>query len=123
MITLNGTLGAGLYWRGGHALQVGGVLSLILSFMLVGFLAWAVMQCIAEMLCLWPIPGAISVYVRTFVDDELGIAVGVAYWHVLNKSQYVFELISPGLKVYIFRLICGPAGYCGHTDFILDQRK
>ncbi|KFA72692.1 hypothetical protein S40288_03369 [Stachybotrys chartarum IBT 40288] len=86
MITLNGTLGAGLYWRGGHALQVGGVLSLVLSFLLVGFLAWAVMQCIAEMLCLWPIPGAISVYVRTFVDDELGIAVGVAYWFTYSIS-------------------------------------
>ncbi|KAI9149653.1 Arginine permease CAN1 [Paramyrothecium foliicola] len=86
MITLNATLGAGLYWRGGHALEVGGLISLVLSFLLVGALAWAVMQCIAEMLCLWPVPGALSVYVRTFVDDELGIAMGVAYWFTYSVS-------------------------------------
>ncbi|KGO69021.1 Amino acid/polyamine transporter I [Penicillium italicum] len=38
------------------------------------------MQCITEMLCIWPIPGALSVYVSQFVDEELGIAVGVTYW-------------------------------------------
>ncbi|KAL5001028.1 amino acid permease/ SLC12A domain-containing protein [Aspergillus recurvatus] len=37
------------------------------------------MQCITEMLCIWPIPGALSVYVSEFVDPELGIAVGIAY--------------------------------------------
>ncbi|KAH7304294.1 amino acid permease-domain-containing protein [Stachybotrys elegans] len=86
MISLNGTLGAGLYWRGGLALEVGGALNLVLSFLLVGILAWAVMQCIAEMLCVWPIPGALSVYVRTFVDDELGIVVGLTYWFTYSVS-------------------------------------
>ncbi|KAI6089255.1 amino acid permease-domain-containing protein [Hypoxylon rubiginosum] len=38
------------------------------------------MQCITELLCIWPVPGALSVFVRVFVDTELGIVVGVAYW-------------------------------------------
>ncbi|KAF2473416.1 uncharacterized protein BDR25DRAFT_323953 [Lindgomyces ingoldianus] len=38
------------------------------------------MQCTAELLCIWPISGALSTYVSEFVDVELGIAVGVAYW-------------------------------------------
>jgi len=70
----------GLYWRGGQILELGGPLSVVLSFLFVGFIAWAVMQCITEMLCIWPIPGSFSVYVSEFVDAELGIAVGVAYW-------------------------------------------
>lgn len=80
MITLNATLGTGLYWRGGQMLWVSGPLAMFLSFLLVGALAWAVMQCIAEMLCIWPVPGALSSYVASFIDPELGIAVGVAYW-------------------------------------------
>lgn len=82
MIAVNATLGTGLYWRGGQILELSGPLSVLLAFLLPGILAWAVMQCITEMLCIWPIPGALSVYVGQFVDVELGIAVGVTYWFV-----------------------------------------
>lgn len=82
MITVNATLGTGLYWHGGQILEIGGPLAVLLSFLLVGCLAWAVMQCITEMLCIWPVPGALSVYVSQFVDQELGIAVGISYWYV-----------------------------------------
>jgi amino acid transporter len=82
MITINAVLGSGLYWRGGQILEFGGPLAVLLSFLLMGLLAWAVMQCITEMLCIWPIPGALSTYVSEFVDAELGIAVGIAYWYV-----------------------------------------
>lgn len=80
MIAVNATLGTGLYWRGGQILELGGPLSTLLAFLLPGILAWAVMQCITEMLCIWPIPGALSVYVGEFIDPELGIAVGITYW-------------------------------------------
>lgn len=63
-------------------LELGGPLAVVLSFLLVGLLSWSVMQCVSEMLCIWPIPGALSIYVSEFVDVELGIAVGVAYWYV-----------------------------------------
>ncbi|KAL2826297.1 amino acid permease-domain-containing protein [Aspergillus cavernicola] len=86
MITVNGTLGTGLYWRGGQILELAGPLAALLSFFLVGLLSWAVMQCITEMLCIWPIPGALSVYVSEFVDFELGIAVGIAYWFTYSLS-------------------------------------
>ncbi|KAL4905103.1 hypothetical protein BDW74DRAFT_19060 [Aspergillus multicolor] len=86
MITVNGTLGTGLYWRGGQILELAGPLAAVLSFLLIGLLSFAVMQCITEMLCIWPIPGALSVYVSEFVDQELGIAVGIAYWFTYSVS-------------------------------------
>ncbi|KAL4927347.1 amino acid permease-domain-containing protein [Aspergillus undulatus] len=86
MITVNGTLGTGLYWRGGQILELAGPLAAPLSFLLVGLLSWAVMQCITEMLCIWPIPGALSVYITEFVDAEPGIAVGVAYWFTYSVA-------------------------------------
>lgn len=82
MITVNATLGTGLYWRGGQILELGGPLAVIVSFLALGILSWGVMQCITELLCIWPVPGALSVFVRVFVDPELGIAVGIAYWFV-----------------------------------------
>jgi len=86
MITLNGTLGTGLYWGGGRILEIGGPVAAVLSFLLLGILAWMVMQCITELLCMWPVPGALSVYVSTFVDEDLGIAVGITYWFTYSVS-------------------------------------
>jgi amino acid transporter len=86
MITLNGTLGTGLYWVGGQVLGTGGQVGAILAFFFVGVLSWLVMQCITELLCIWPVPGALSVYVSTFVDEELGVAAGIAYWFTYSVS-------------------------------------
>ncbi|KAH0165397.1 hypothetical protein KCU67_g4746, partial [Aureobasidium melanogenum] len=80
MITISGILGIGLYVRSGEILRLGGPIAVLCSFAILGLIAWAVMQCIAEMLCIWPVPGALIEFIRAFVDDELGIAVGVAYW-------------------------------------------
>lgn len=86
MISIHGILGTGLYWRSGQSLEIGGPFAVLFSFIIVGLLAWAVMQCITELLCIWPVPGALSVYVSSFVDHELGIAVGVTYWSVFHTS-------------------------------------
>ena len=80
MITVNAVLGTGLYWRGGQILELGGPLVVLLAFLIVGAVAAAVMQCITEMLCIWPVPGALPLYVSEFVDPDIGIAVGIAYW-------------------------------------------
>ncbi|EXK25062.1 hypothetical protein FOMG_18250 [Fusarium oxysporum f. sp. melonis 26406] len=80
MITINGTLGTGLYMRSGQIIQLGGPVAVVVSFTVLGILVWAVMQSMTELLCLWPIPGALPLFIRKFVDEELGIAVGVTYW-------------------------------------------
>ncbi|KAI1457955.1 amino acid permease-domain-containing protein [Annulohypoxylon moriforme] len=99
MITINATLGTGLYWRGGQVLELGGSLAVILSFLLLGILAWVVMQCIAELLCIWPVPGALAVFVRKFVDDELGIVVGIAYWFTYSVS-YAYLISATASEVH-----------------------
>ncbi|KAH8702727.1 amino acid permease-domain-containing protein [Phaeosphaeriaceae sp. PMI808] len=100
MITISGVLGVGLYVRGGTILRLGGPLAVLLSFALLGVLAWGVMQCIAEMLCIWPISGALSVYVTEFVDAELGIAVGVAYWFTYAISFAALVAATAGIAEY-----------------------
>lgn len=88
---MSGILGIGLYVQGGMILRLAGPLAVLLSFALLGLLAWAVMQCMAEMISIWPISGALTVFVSEFVDVELGIAVGVAYWCV-NPITYLLKL-------------------------------
>lgn len=105
MITINATLGTGLYWRGGQILELGGPLAVLLSFLLVGILAWGVMQCITEMLCIWPVPGALSIYVGEFVDEELGIAVGIAYWYVSWKSLSTRDKSLMSSQVHVLNVM------------------
>ncbi|KAJ5668870.1 hypothetical protein N7462_009940 [Penicillium macrosclerotiorum] len=100
MITLSGVLGAGLYVRSGSILRFGGPGAVLISFTVMGLLAWTVMQCIGEMLTLWPIPGALVEYVGAFVDEDLGIAVGIAYW--FTYSIIFAALIVAGAGVLDF---------------------
>lgn len=80
MITISGVLGVGLYVRSGTVLRVAGPAAVLIAFAVMGLLAWLVMQCVGEMLSLWPLSGALIEYVGVFVDRELGTAVGIAYW-------------------------------------------
>lgn len=82
------------------------------SFTVMGLLAWAVMQCIGEMLTIWPIPGALAEYVGAFVDDDLGIAVGIAYWCICALILVLdvscgYKLTGPLIhQVHLFNQLC-----------------
>lgn len=100
MITINCVLGVGFYVRGGLILRLGGPVAVLLSFALLGLLAWGVMQCVAELLCIWPISGALNTYVSEFVDAELGITVGVAYWYTYAISFAALVAATAGAAEY-----------------------
>lgn len=40
------------------------------------------MTSLSELVVLWPIPNALVEYVKKFVDEDLAIVVGLAYWFV-----------------------------------------
>ena len=80
MITVGAMLGIGFYVRIGTVLRTAGPLAVLLSYTLLTLLAWGVMQCITEMLSIWPVPGALIEFVRCFIDEDLGYTIGIAYW-------------------------------------------
>lgn len=80
MINISGTLGVGLYIRTGYILRLAGPFAVPVSFVIVGLSAWAVMQCIAELICIFPIPGALPKIISRLLNKELGVAAGLAYW-------------------------------------------
>lgn len=85
-ISVSGILGIGLYVRSANMLRIGGPEAVLVSFLILGVLAWMVMQCISEMLLIWPVSGALRLFVQKFVDRELGYAVSVAYWFTYSMS-------------------------------------
>lgn len=91
MITFSGVLGIGFYTRSGTILRTAGPLALFLAFTLLTALAWGVMQCITEMLSIWPVPGALIELVRTFLDEDLAWTVGIAYWYVPYSEIWTLD--------------------------------
>ncbi|KAL5001043.1 amino acid permease-domain-containing protein [Aspergillus recurvatus] len=100
MITLSGVLGAGLYIRSGSVLRIGGPGAVLIAFTVMGLLAWTVMQCIGELLALWPISGALVEFVAKFVDEDLGTAVGIAYWFTYSINFAALIVAAAGVLDY-----------------------
>ncbi|KAL4862467.1 hypothetical protein BDV12DRAFT_203010 [Aspergillus spectabilis] len=100
MITISGVLGAGLYIRSGTVLRVGGPGAVLIAFTIMGLLAWMVMQCIGELLALWPISGALVEFVAKFVDEDLGTAVGIAYWFTYSINFAALIVAAAGVLDY-----------------------
>ena len=50
------------------------------------------MQGITEMISIWPVGGALVEHVRYFIDEDLALTVGVAYWSVYMR--YAFPIAA-----------------------------
>lgn len=63
----------------------------LIAVLVVGIVAIAVMEGICEFINIWPIPNAMVEYVRAFVDEDLGVAIGILYWSVRPPSYLEAE--------------------------------
>jgi len=81
MIGISVTVGIGFFANAGEILAIAGPGGVFLSFGVVGFVACMVMEGICEMLVNWAIPNPMVEFVRVFVDRDLAIVVGFAYWY------------------------------------------
>jgi amino acid transporter len=79
-IAIGGTIGLGFATTTGEVLAISGPAGVLTAFAVVGVVAIAVMEGICEMIVLWPISNAMIEFVRAFVDRDLAIVVGIAYW-------------------------------------------
>lgn len=79
-IAFSGTVGIGLIQTSGGIIAIGGPVGALLAFFLAGLIIVSVMRCLAEMVSVRPVKGAIMDFPNVFVDEALGFAVGVMYW-------------------------------------------
>lgn len=68
------------YIATGAMLSLGGPAAPIFAYGFLGLLAYLVLDGLSNMLALWPVAGAVHVFVETFVDEHTGKAVGILYW-------------------------------------------
>lgn len=85
-IGLGGIIGLGFFANSSLILGLAGPEGALLAFALVGLVSIAVMEGICEMIVLWPISNAMVEFVRAFVDEDLAIVVGVAYWYTYSVT-------------------------------------
>jgi amino acid transporter len=74
--SLLNTLGTGLFIGSGQALATGGPASLLLSFILIGFVIYCTVQALGEMAVVFPVAGSFSAFATRFVDPAWGFAMG-----------------------------------------------
>ncbi|KAK4938485.1 hypothetical protein LTR10_021114 [Elasticomyces elasticus] len=102
MIAIGGSVGAGLFVGSGGALRTGGPGSVLLGFIIVGFMLLCTMQALGELAVLYPVNGAFYSYIVRFVDPSWGFAVGWDYaigW----LTVLPFELTAASITIEYWR--------------------
>ncbi|KAJ8583988.1 general amino acid permease 1 [Rhizopogon salebrosus TDB-379] len=93
-----GTIGTGLFLGSGEAINTAGPLGALITFALVGSVAYASLCSLGEMTSLAPVSGTFPYFASRWVDPALGFAVGWIYF--LTNALSVLAEIS-GARVLI----------------------
>ena len=82
MIGISGILGGIIIFStSGEVLAIAGPAGVLTAFAAMGLVAIAVMECLSEMIELWPVSNGMMEFVKQFVDPDLAVVVGIAYWY------------------------------------------
>ncbi|KAF2003886.1 putative arginine permease [Amniculicola lignicola CBS 123094] len=81
MIAIGGVIGTGLFLGTAGNLQDGGPAGLLLSYLIMSSLLFAVMTALGEMVSQFPMPGGQFALAHRFVAPELGFAMGWLFWY------------------------------------------
>jgi AAT family amino acid transporter len=113
MIAIGGTIGTGLFLGTGKSLATGGPASMLIAYLLVGFIVLLTMLSLGEMSAFVPIAGSFCTYAGRYVDDSLGFALTWNYWFNdavstaadLVALQLVFAYWNTNMPGYALSLI------------------
>jgi len=98
MIAIGGSIGAGLFVSAGGALNSGGPASLVIDFIITGFMLLLTVNALGELAAIYPVAGAFYNYSIRFIDPAWGFAMGWNYamnWLVVLP----FELTTAGITI------------------------
>ncbi|PSR84154.1 amino acid permease/ SLC12A domain-containing protein [Coniella lustricola] len=80
MIAIGGVIGTGLFLGTASNLENGGPAGLLLGYLIMASLLFAVMVALGEMISQFPVPGGQLTLASRYVAPELGFAMGWIYW-------------------------------------------
>lgn len=98
-LALGSGIGTGLFVGSGNILSAGGPGSLLIDFILVGFMVICVMFSISEMVAVFPQIGSYANMLTRFVDPSLGFAIGMIYlltWSIILPVELTAATIVIG---------------------------
>ncbi|KAJ4299966.1 hypothetical protein N0V90_005214 [Kalmusia sp. IMI 367209] len=106
MIAIGGVIGAGLFVGSGSALSKGGPASVVICFMLIGFMIMLMMQALAELAVMYPVNGAFLPIHRAFRRPLMecnshpirGFAMGWEY-AIQWLTILPFEITAAGITI------------------------
>ncbi|MDR3222814.1 MAG: amino acid permease, partial [Methanobrevibacter sp.] len=81
MIAIGSSIGTGLFLASGSMIAESGPGGALLSYILVGFIVYFVMNGLGEMSTYKPVSGSIMTFSKEFVDKALGFSIGWIYYY------------------------------------------
>ncbi len=102
MIAIGGSVGTGLFVASGSAIAQAGPAGALLSYALVGILAYLVMISLSEMAAHTPLSGSFSTYASKYIDEGFGFAIGWNYWYNWAVTIAAELVASQFLMIYWF---------------------
>ncbi|CAD1811650.1 Amino acid permease family protein [Candida parapsilosis] len=85
LIAIGGAIGTGLFVGSGAVLVACGPASLFISYLLMSSVVYFVMQMLAEMTILLPLPGnGPLAFINDFLSPSFGFALGWNYWYAFS---------------------------------------
>jgi yeast amino acid transporter len=80
MIAIGGVLGVTIFSTDGEIMHTTGPAGLLTAMAFVALTMIFVMKCLAEFIVMWPVSNAMIEYVKAFLDPDMAIVIGIAYW-------------------------------------------
>ncbi|KIX01307.1 uncharacterized protein Z518_09032 [Rhinocladiella mackenziei CBS 650.93] len=99
-IALGGIIGVGFFRGSSSTTALAGPGGAMIAVFVIGIIVIAIMEGICELINIWPIPNAMVEFVRSFVDEDLGIAVGILYWYTYCVSFSALIIVAGDLTKY-----------------------
>ncbi|OQE29726.1 hypothetical protein PENSTE_c002G10149 [Penicillium steckii] len=99
LMALGGTIGTGLFVSSGQSLATGGPASLLLGYLFISAMVYALVTAIAEIGAYLPVHGGtMSYHGFRYVSRSMGFAMGYLYWYSLG-ILVPYEITAAGLVI------------------------
>lgn len=99
-IVISTVIGSGIFINNGEALELSGPAGLIISVVVISIITITVGECVGKFTQQFAAPNAIVEYVKTFVDEDLGWVIGLAYWYSFASAFALENLAAAALSEY-----------------------
>src|SRR2546426_9634459 len=83
MVAVGGSIGTGLLLGSAAAIQIAGP-SVILSFVLAGFISWTVAMAMGELASMHPAAGSFGVYADLYLNQWAGFITRAGFWAAIS---------------------------------------